>query len=418
MALGGWFEHGARENQRPPEGDWRTWLLLAGRGFGKTRTLVEWAHRQAMERPGSRGAIIAATAPDVIDVLVTGESGFLSVIPPLERPTFKVSGKEKGLTWFNGSRALLYTAEKPNRLRGPQFHWAVGDEYAAWRYPEALDMLRFGLRLGDDPKVVLATTPKPLQHVKDLLAEKYLVKSTGKTFDNRENLAPQFISQILEKYENTRLGRQEIDGELLADVEGALWTLGLIDDTKLKSREEIVMLQRREGLNRVLVGVDPKVKTRATSETGIVVGGRGIDGHAYVLDDKSIDASPMEWAEVVVATYHKWRANGVVVETNQGGDLVSTVLRQVEGGVNLPIIEVNASTGKQARAEPVVMLYEQKRIHHAGTFATLEQQMVEWIPASNMPSPDRLDALVWVVTELMQLHENRKKEVTFIPARR
>ena len=382
-----WFATHARPAQRPPAGEWRIWLLLAGRGYGKTRVLVEWAKEQAHKMPGSRGAIVAATAADTRDVLAEGPAGFIATSPPDDVPLYEPS--KRRITWANGSQATLYSADEPNRLRGPQHHWAVCDEFATWRYPETLDMLMFGLRLGQDPRVVIATTPRPTKEVKALLAQPGLVVTRGTTYENLDNLAPAFREQIIARYEGTRLGRQELNAELLEDVEGALWQRSWIDQDRVR---------QTPALTTVVVGVDPKASKVADSETGIVVAGLGVDGHGYVLADYSLNGSPEQWAAKVAMAYQAHEANFVVVEKNNGGDMLRSVLRAT--GVNLPVKLVWASRGKQTRAEPVVALYEQHRIHHVGALPGLEDQLVSWVPAEG-DSPDRLDALVWACTSLL-----------------
>lgn len=388
----------ARPNQRPPAGDWRFWLLLAGRGFGKSRTIVEWAHWQAMTRPGTRGNIVGATGSDVRDILVNGESGFLNVIAEDERPRYKPS--ELTLLWPNGSMALLFSADEPNRLRGKQCHWAIADELAAWRYPAAWDQLLFGLRLGNDPRAAIATTPRPTRLIRSLVRDSTCHVTRGSTYDNRANLASQFYTDIINRYEGTRLGRQELNAEILEDVEGALWKQDAIDNNRVTDARVF---------SRIVVGVDPKASAEAESETGIIVMGVGADGHGYILGDYSIDGTPEQWAQRVAFAYEQHEADRVVVEINQGGDMVTSVLRAT--GVRLPLQTVRASRGKATRAEPVAALYEQGRIHHVGTFPALEDQMCSWVPGDK--SPDRLDALVWAATALMldgQRAQHRSRE--------
>lgn len=388
----------ARPNQRPPAGDWRFWLLLAGRGFGKSRTIVEWAHWQAMTRPGTRGNIVGATGSDVRDILVNGESGFLNVIAEDERPRYKPS--ELTLLWPNGSMALLFSADEPNRLRGKQCHWAIADELAAWRYPAAWDQLLFGLRLGNDPRAAIATTPRPTRLIRSLVRDSTCHVTRGSTYDNRANLASQFYTDIINRYEGTRLGRQELNAEILEDVEGALWKQDAIDNNRVTDARVF---------SRIVVGVDPKASAEADSETGIVVMGLGQDGQACVIGDYSMDGTPEQWAQRVAFAYEQHEADRVVVEINQGGDMVTSVLRAT--GVRLPLQTVRASRGKATRAEPVAALYEQGRIHHVGTFPALEDQLCSWVPGDK--SPDRLDALVWAATALMldgQRAQHRSRE--------
>lgn len=386
-----WFRESAREKQKPPEGDWTKWLILAGRGFGKSVTIVHWSALQAKLYPGSRGHIVAATAADARDVLVNGPSGFLSVLEGDDKPEYFPS--KRLLVWPNGSQALLFSAQEPERLRGPQCHWAICDELAAWKYPEAWDQLMFGLRLGEDPRVAIATTPKPTKLVKELLDDDSCHITRGSTYENKGNLADAFFKQIIKKYEGTRLGRQELNAEVLEDVEGALWTISMIEELRVK--------EAPEDLLRVVVGVDPKISVTANSETGIVVGGKtyiheeDVD-HFYILGDYSIDGTPKEWAQRAIHAYYKHDADAIVVEVNQGGDMVKQIIHEIDSEVH--VIEVRATRGKYTRAEPIAAKYEQGRVFHVGDYPKLESQMTEWVPGE--ASPDRLDALVWAVTEL------------------
>lgn len=385
----------ARPNQRPPLGEWRIWLLLAGRGFGKTRTIKEWADHRAKAQAGSRGAIVGATAADVRDILVDGPSGFLAGDNP---PHYEPS--KRRLTWPNGSTALLMSADEPERFRGPQYHWAIADELAAWRRPESWDLLMMGLRLGSDPRIAVATTPKPTPIIRALLKDPTCHVTRGSTYDNRANLAPAFFSQIINRYEGTRLGRQELNAEVLDDVEGALWTYAMLDRNRVRESPELV---------RVVVGVDPKASAEADSETGIIVAGMGADGHGYIIGDSSINETPEQWARAVVGAYRTHRADRIIAEANQGGDMVTSVLRTVDK--HLSITPVWASRGKQTRAEPIASLYEQGRVHHVGAFPALEEQMCNWVPG--MPSPDRMDALVWALTALFERGEAAISENPF-----
>lgn len=376
----------ARPNQLAPTGDWRTWLVLAGRGFGKTRTGAEWARACVESGRYGRLALVAPTAADARDVMVEGESGVLAVCPPNNKPLYEPS--KRRLTWKSGAIATVYSADEPDRLRGPQHDAVWGDELAAWRYPETYDMLMFGLRLGVDPKAVFTTTPRPVRLVRDLLLDTDCTVTRGSTYDNRTNLAPAFYKQIVKKYEGTRLGRQELYAELLDDVEGALWTRAMI-----KAAAVLPDMQR------VIVAVDPAVTSGEDSdETGIVVAGVGVDGSGYVLADRSCRLSPDGWAKRAVQAYVDFSADRIVAEVNNGGDMVEQVIRTVDRSV--PFTKVHASRGKRTRAEPVAALYEQGRISHAAAFPDLEDQLCGWTPESG-ESPDRLDALVWALTELM-----------------
>lgn len=379
----------ARDNQLPPEGDWSKWLMLMGRGAGKTRSGAEWVTGLADEYPGCRIAVVARTAADARDVIVEGESGILAVAPPGFVPEYMPS--KRRVVWPNGSIATLYSGEEPDQLRGPQHHFALCDELASWKYPEAFDMLMFGLRLGEHPRVAITTTPKPVKLIKELIADPTCAVVRGSTYENRANLAPSFFSQIVRKYEGTRLGRQELLAEILDDNPGALWTRDLIE----KNRKTI-----NPPFTRVVVGVDPEATSGETAaETGIVVAGLATNGHAYVLDDNTIRGTPLEWGTAAVTAYHKHKADRVIPEINNGGEMIEYVIRTIDPTV--AIRTVHASRSKQARAEPVAALYEQGRVHHLGVFAELEDQMCEWVPADGQPSPDRLDALVWALTDLV-----------------
>lgn len=358
---------------------------------------MEWAIARAWQYPGSRGALVARTASDVRDVLVEGESGILNVSHPDRRPRWEPS--KRRLVWPNGSIATTYTGDEPDQLRGPQHHWAVCDELAAWRRPEAWDMLMMGLRLGDDPRVVVATTPRPVPHIKALLAAPTTVVTRGSTYDNLANLAPAFAAEIIRRYEGTRLGRQELLAEMLDDNPGALWTRATLEASRVSQAPALV---------RVAVGVDPSVTSgEDAAETGIVVAGIARQGavlHGYVLDDRSIRGTPAAWAKQAVAAYHAFRANLIVAEANQGGEMVRHTIRTEDRSV--PVELVHASRGKAARAEPVSSLYEQGKVHHVGMFPTLEDQMCEWVPGEG-ESPDRVDALVWALTKLMVAGRDR-----------
>ena len=383
----------ARSGQLPPEGDWTYWLLLAGRGFGKTRTGAEWVRSLVENGKAGRIALVAPTAADARDVMVEGESGILAISPPWNRPEYQPS--KRRLIWPNGAMATTYSAEEPDRLRGPQHDAAWADELAAWSRPETWDMLMFGLRLGD-PRCVVTTTPRPLKIIKDLLKRDDCVTTRGSTFDNRANLAPSFFASIVSRYEGTRLGRQELYAEVLDDNPDALWRRSNIDRLRIAHKD-------LPDLARIVVAVDPQISDpkeaagEQTSETGIVVCAKGTNGEGYVLADVSRRASPRDWAQAAVDAYHLHRADRIVAEQNQGGAMVEYTLRTVDTIV--PITLVHASRGKVVRAEPIAALYEQGRIHHAGAFNALEDQLCEWVPGG--PSPDRLDALVWGFTELM-----------------
>lgn len=385
----------ARPNQLPPGGPWAIWLILAGRGFGKTRTGAEWV-RSLAEAPDSgnlRIALVGDTLADARAVMVEGESGLLSIAPPSLRPVFEPS--KRRLVWPGGAQAFLYSAEAPEQLRGPQHHAAWCDELAKWRHLEdTWHNLQLGLRLGDGPRTVVTTTPRPVGLLKTLMTDPSTVLSRGSTYDNSSHLPAAFLRQITEKYAGTRLGRQEIDAEIIDDVVGALWTRALIDAAQ--SREV-------PALRRVVVGVDPPVTAGPAADAcGIAVAGLGEDGLYYVLADRTVAGATVHgWARAAVAAYHEFEADRLVAEVNNGGDLVAALIAQVDPAVSYRA--VRASRGKWARAEPVAALYEQDRVRHAGRFPELEDEMATYVPGGNMAmaSPDRMDALVWAVTDLM-----------------
>ena len=338
--------------------------------------------------PKSRGALIAATAADTRDVIVEGESGILATAPPDFMPKYEPS--KRRLTFPNGSRATLYSADEPNRLRGPQHHWAICDELAAWSYPETFDMLLLGLRLGRDPRVAVATTPRPIPIIKRMIADPTCVVVSGSTYENADNLAPAFLSNIINRYEGTTLGRQELNAELLTDMPGALWKRDELDAHRKVQAPE---------LTRIVVAIDPAVTANDESdETGIIIAGIDAAGEGWVLEDATLSGSPDTWAKQAVSRYYTHKADRVVAEVNNGGDLIEHTLRTVDADV--PFKAVHASRGKQTRAEPIAALYEQGKVHHVGTFGALEDQLCTWT-SRDKNSPDRLDALVWALTDLM-----------------
>lgn len=382
---------GTYSGQLPPPGDWRVWLVLAGRGAGKTRAGAEWVRAEVESGRRGRWALVGPTAADVRDVMVEGESGLLRLAPPWCRPHYEPS--KRRLTWPNGAVATTFSAEDPDQLRGPNIDGAWCDELAAWTQLEATwNMLQFTLRRGDDPRAVVTTTPRPLKLLRDLIASPTTAVTKGRTYDNAANLAPAFLAQIVAKYEGTRLGRQELDAEMLEDSDGALW-----------SREQLEALRMTppapEPLGRIVVAVDPAVSSGAhADETGIVVCGASEDGQrAYVLADHSLRGSPHAWARAAVRAYHRWRADRIVAESNQGGEMVETTIHTIDA--NVPVTLVHASRGKWVRAEPCAALFEQRRVFLVGTFPQLEDQLVLWEPGES--SPDRLDAMVWALTDLM-----------------
>ena len=385
-----WTDRLARTEQIPTEELWNVWLYLAGRGAGKTRTAAEWVGWEATKRPKTRWAVVAATFSDVRDTCAEGESGLVSILKRYGTlDSYNRSIGEIRLT--NGSRIKLFSAAEPDRLRGPQFHGAWCDELAAWDYPDTWDQLQFGLRLGEHPRTIVTTTPRPVKVIRDLLdrtdGSVHVVR--GSTFDNAKNLAPSALAQLRARYEGTRIGRQELFAELLLDTPGALWTLDMIDATRVKELPELV---------RVILAVDPAVTSGEDSdETGIVVVAKGADGHGYLLADRSCRDTPSGWAHRAVAAYEEFKCDRVVAEKNQGGDMVELTLRSVMP--NISYKGITAKQGKRLRAEPIAALYEQGRISHVGNFEALEDQLVSWVPDSGY-SPDRLDALVHGFAEL------------------
>ena len=373
-----------RKNQLQPPGDWRIWLLLGGRGFGKTRAINQWALAQAEAMPLSRGALVAATQADARAVLVEGESGILNIVHPDFYPKYEPS--KRRLTFPNGSTAALFSADEPDRLRGPQHHWAICDELAAWSRPQAFDMLLLGLRLGDDPRCAIATTPRPIKLIKQLLKDETVTVTRGSSYENKEHLAPAYFKSIVKRYEGTRMGRQELLGELLDANAGALFKRDLIDTARVSEAP---------ALRRIVVAIDPAVTAgEESAETGMIVAGLGWDGDAYVLDDLSLKGSPDRWAQEAAAAYDLWRADRIVAEVNNGGDLVEHTIRTVDA--NLPYAAVRATRGKRVRAEPIAALYEQGKVHHVRALEKLEAQL-----CGDADGQDRVDALVWALTALM-----------------
>lgn len=379
-----------RPKQATPQGAWRVWLIMAGRGFGKTRTGAEFVREQIATGKARRVALVGATAADVRDTMIEGESGLLSVFPAHQRPRYEPS--KRRVTFHNGATATAYSADEPDRLRGPNHDLAWADELAAWRYPEAWDQLMFGLRLGEKPRVIVTTTPRPIAIIKRLtaLTDGSVHITRGSTYENAANLADDFLSEMRRRYEGTRLGRQELFAEILDDVEGALWTRDTIDRARAIEMPP---------MKRLVVAIDPAVSSNEDSaETGIIVAGVNRDNHGYVLADLSLRGTPKEWATAAITAYHQHKADAIIAEANQGGDMVRHTLATIDNKV--PIKLVRASRGKRTRAEPIASFYEQGKVHHIGYYADLEDQLCSWVPdVSN--SPDRLDALVWAFTDLM-----------------
>jgi phage terminase large subunit-like protein len=384
----------ARPEQLPPEdNNWSIWLYLAGRGAGKTRAgceaVREWVETGQCRRIG----LISPTSADARDVLIEGASGLLAISPDSNRPIYEPS--KRRLTWPNGAIATIYSAEEEDRLRGPQHDGLLVDELAAMGNAQAVwDQAMFGLRVGKRPRAIITTTPRPLPILKALLKRDGLdVRVTrGRTVDNAKNLAPTFLETIVARYAGTRLGRQELDAEMLDDVPGALWSRDLVEAARMSANVGI-------NFKRVVVAIDPATTFGDDSDsTGIIVAGLGWDDKGYVLEDLSGKYAPVEWSRIAIGAYRRWQADRIVAETNQGGAMVEATLRAVDRSV--PYKGVHASRGKMVRAEPISAMYEQRRVHHLGAFNELEDEMCGYAPGVS-DSPDRMDALVWALTDLM-----------------
>ncbi len=404
LALPYLFEFWAHDHQLPPEGEWRTWVIMGGRGAGKTRAGAEWVRSEVEgDLPldagrSARVALVGETIDQVRDVMIFGDSGILACSPPDRKPKWEAT--KRRLIWPNGAIAQVFSAHEPESLRGPQFDAAWVDELAKWKKgQDAWDMLQFGLRLGDCPRQCVTTTPKNVPVLKQILDNPSTVVTRAPTEANRANLAPSFLEEVRNRYAGTRLGRQELDGDLLEDAEGALWSLAMLEQCRVETVPE---------LDRVIVAVDPPVTGHVGSDAcGIIVAGVVMQGApqnwtAYVLHDGTVSAvSPTEWAKRALDLSKQHNADKLVAEVNQGGDLVETVLRQIDPLV--PYKSVRASRGKIARAEPIAALYEQGRVKHARGLGSLEDQMgqITLQGFTGQGSPDRVDALVWALHELM-----------------
>lgn len=398
------FDVWAHPHQLPPDGDWRTWVILGGRGAGKTRAGAEWLRGQVegstplAAGPAERLALIGETYDQVRDVMIQGDSGLLACAPPDRRPMWKAS--ERKLIWANGAMAQAFSASDPEALRGPQFDAAWADELAKWKKgQDCWDMLQFALRLGQNPQVCVTTTPRNVALLRRLLALPSTVQTHAATEANRANLAPSFLSDVRARYAGSRLGRQELDGELLEDVQGALWSAAQLEKLRREAPPP---------LSRVVIAVDPAVSAgKASDACGIVVVGALTDGPpqdwcAFVLEDCTVQgAQPLAWARAAIAARDQYSADRLVAEVNQGGALVESVLRQVDPFV--PFRALHAARGKGARAEPVAALYEQGRVFHLSGLGELEDQMCQMTARGyqGQGSPDRLDAMVWAIHELM-----------------
>lgn len=385
-----------RVNQTPPPGDWSGWLVLGGRGGGKTRTGAEWVRAEIESGRARRVALIAETSADGRKVIVEGEGGILSVCPPWNAPEYLPS--QRRLTWPNGAIATLYDAREPDQLRGPQHDLAWLDEGAKYRYAQdVFDQMLLGLRLGVHPRWLMTTTPRPIKLIKDLVKDSKVVVTRYSSRDNLRNLAASFKSNVIDRYAGTRIGRQEIEAEILEDVPGALWTRRNLDEHRVRVADV-------PPLSRLVVAVDPAITSGdSANETGIICAGIDEKQRGYVIEDATLRGSPDEWARRAISTYRKYEADCIVAETNQGGEMVERVLRSVDP--NIPYRKVMATRGKYVRAEPIAALYEQGRVSHVGTFPELEDQMIAFTPeaaSDRKPneSPDRVDALVWAFTDL------------------
>ena len=397
-----WFI--GRPEQQEPEGGWNVWLILSGRGWGKTRTGGEWLAKQVLDNPkapdGSptQWAIVAPTFSDAKNICVEGPSGFLKALEHrglLNDKDFIYNKSSHKIVFADGQRVHTFGADSPDAGRGLNLSGAWLDELAMWQYPYETwtEGLAPALRIGDRPRVVVTTTPKPIKLLRDWVGrvDGSVHVTRGSTFDNSKNLSETALIELRARYEGTRTGRQELYGELLDAAEGALWNRNWIEDTRIR-------LDELPPLYRIVVAIDPAVTSGEDSdETGIVTAGASTDGHFYILSDDTLRATPNEWGKAAVNAYRHWKADRIVAETNNGGDMVIMVLQQVER--NIPVTKVHATRGKRLRAEPISALYEQYRVHHVGAFPELEDQMVMWTPDSS-DSPDRLDALVWALSEL------------------
>jgi predicted phage terminase large subunit-like protein len=393
MARAKWLAT-ARPQQITPPGDWRFWAVLAGRGFGKTRLGAEDIAWYAATHPGHQVAVIAPTHNDVRGTCFQGVSGLLACLPHEAIRDYNKTNQE--LTLTNGAMIRGFSADTPDRLRGPQFHRAWCDELAAWQYPETWDQLMFGLRLGDAPQVVITTTPRPTPLIRRLIRDERTLVTRGSTFDNAANLSPDAVEDMRLKYEGTRLGRQELYAEVLDDIPGALWT------------RDMIRIGDIPDMARVVVAVDPSGAGSAedgSDAIGIVVAGKGMDGRFYVMEDATCHLGPSGWGRRAVGRYNAHKADRIVAEKNFGGAMVEHVIKTVDR--NVPVKLVTASRGKAVRAEPIAALYEQGRVTHAKGLEALEDQMMQMTPTGYLGegSPDRLDAMVWALSELSQRPE-------------
>ena len=385
-----WYDK-ARDNQVVNESDlYNIHLFLAGRGWGKTLTGAYDTVQYCLENRGVVCGVIAPTYGDLKRVVFAGDSGFINIIEPELLSTTGYNKSDNEIHFYNGSKIIGFPAIEPDRLRGVQFHRAWCDELASWRYRETFDNLMMALRLGQNPKCIITTTPRPTKLIKELATRSDPEVIKGNTFENIDILAPSAVSMLKERYEGTRIGRQELFAEILEDVEGALFNLGLIDEARVKEAPE---------LQRIVVAIDPAVTaTEHSDETGIIVAGRDVNNHFYILHDASQTTSPDIWVKKAIELYNRYECDRIVAEVNNGGDLIERLLRTQDSTV--PYTSVRATRGKQIRAEPISALYEQNRIHHVGYFKDLEEQMCQFTGNNVKSHDDRVDALVWAVTSL------------------
>lgn len=388
------WEVWARPKQLEPPGDWLTWLILTGRGWGKTRTGSEWVIGKA-KKGAKHIALIGQTKADVRDTMIElGPASIMKISHPRFMPEYEPS--KRRLVWPNDCIGTIYSGDEPGQVRGPSHDFAWIDELAKFQYPDDIwSNLMFGLREGEDMRILVTTTPRPIKIIKNLVKDKNTIPIRGSTYENKDNLPKKYFDYVIAPYVGTRLGQQEIEGKILEDNPNALWTRKMIEDNRVNKHPTLI---------RIVIGVDPKVSdTEESAEAGIIAAGIDNNGHGYILSDDTTKGSPDHWGNAVVTSYYKNRADRMIGEVNQGGDMVEYVIRSVDKNVSYK--SVRATKGKYIRAEPVSALYEQGKIHHVGNFPDLEDQLCEWVPGEK--SPDRMDAEVWAITELMLAGEGQ-----------
>lgn len=397
----------SRPKQIMPDGtDWTNWLLLAGRGFGKTKAGAEAVKQVVESRDAKRIALVAETPADARDVMIEGESGLLNIFPKSKTPDYQPSKRK--VIFSNGAVAHIYSGHNPDQLRGPQHDFAWCDELASWKYQETFDNLLMGLRLGSNPRCVITTTPRPIPIIKQLVEEQETIVTRGTTYENINNLPPAYINRIINKYEGTRLGRQELEAQILESNPNALWNRELLEEVRIRKKD-------KPQFDKIAVAIDPAItsnkkdtsKRKKSNEVGIVIVATDENGQGYVLEDLSRVAKPHKWGNIAVEAYHGFKADLIIAESNQGGEMVENVINTIDDIV--PVKLIHASRGKYTRAEPVSSLYEQKRVYHVGSFAKLEDQMCNFTGTGE--SPDRLDALVHGLTHLLVGKRRKIKKV-------